>query len=449
MGTLARHAATPEALRMEGWLYHLLCFAADAAANSQWQLASAALSSFAACLLRGCELPVSWPLFQHCLARRPATTPCRHCHPRLGRLAVCTVCQAMTHLDSCAFPLRLPASQAHLMQRNTLPLLHQLATAPGSPARPAIALVVQALAKAPGVRLPEGEREFWSERLLQWLVQLPGSEAAAVADAGAKAITQQQTLQGNGALPGQQDQREVVMRRIPAALESLAAPAGSSGLHVAHAWLAELIVHLSRQVQPYNAVPMPPDTPHAATEAAEARANGSRWWWPFGSSGAPAPAAPAATGAAAAAAALHADPAGSSTDAETQAAAAAAAATSPYMALDAAASSSLEAPGPAAGGSWWKLRWWPWGSAEGDEPGSAAKGATASRPSDSELALYINASEIGPVYARSVAAALLEASGRVGERADGVVCKLRDKSDKPGGQALQRCDSGPARRPAG
>lgn len=59
MGTLARHTAVPKALRMEGWLYHLLCFAADAAANSQWQLASAALTSFAACLLRGCELPVS------------------------------------------------------------------------------------------------------------------------------------------------------------------------------------------------------------------------------------------------------------------------------------------------------------------------------------------------------------------------------------------------------
>lgn len=300
------------------------------------------------------------------------------------------------------------------MQRSTLPLLHQLATAPGSPAQPAIALVVQALAEAPGVRLPEGEREFWSERLLQWLVQLPGSEVVAAADAG----TQQQMRQGKGEQPRQQDQQQALLGRIPAALEALASPAGSKGLHVAHAWLAEMIVHLSRQVQPYNAVPMPPDASHAAAEGAPASTDSGRWWWPFGGGAAAAPPAPAAAGAAAAAAALQADPAGSSPDAEAQAAAEAAAASSPYMSLDAAASSSLEAPSsPAGSGSWWKPRWWPWGAAEGADASSTAKGASASRPSDSELALYINASEIGPVYARSVAAALLEASGRVGEPA--------------------------------
>ena len=58
MDVLAHSSAKPQQLRMQGWLYHLLCFAADAAANEQWELAGAALSSFAACLLRGCELPV-------------------------------------------------------------------------------------------------------------------------------------------------------------------------------------------------------------------------------------------------------------------------------------------------------------------------------------------------------------------------------------------------------
>ncbi|KAL4419867.1 hypothetical protein ABPG75_006965 [Micractinium tetrahymenae] len=365
MGTLARHAAAPQALRMEGWLYHLLCFAADAAASSQWHLAAAALSSFASCVLRGCELP------------------------------------------------------AQMMQRNTLPLLHQLAAAPGSPAQPAIALVVQALAEGPGVRLPEEEREFWSERLLQWLVELPGSGTAAAADASSQGRIQQQQQQQQqaqtGAQPVQEKEAQQLMRHITAALEALATPAGSQGLHVAHAWLAEMIVHLSRQVQPYNEVPMPPEASRAAAEAAEASAGSSRWWWPFGSSGTAVPAPPAAAGAAAAAAALQADPAGSASDAEAQAAAAAAAASSPYMSLDAAATSSLEAASSAASGSWWKPRWWPWGGSEEEGAASVAKGAAASRPSDSELSLYINASEIGPVYARSVAAALLEASGRVGE----------------------------------
>lgn len=58
MGALARQAGGAEALHMQGWLYPLLCLAADAAAGAHWQLAGAALDAFAACLLRGCDLPV-------------------------------------------------------------------------------------------------------------------------------------------------------------------------------------------------------------------------------------------------------------------------------------------------------------------------------------------------------------------------------------------------------
>lgn len=70
MGTLARQAAASQALHMGDWLYPLLCLAADAAANSQWQLAGVTLTTFAACLLRGCELRVSPPLLRHVHAHR-------------------------------------------------------------------------------------------------------------------------------------------------------------------------------------------------------------------------------------------------------------------------------------------------------------------------------------------------------------------------------------------
>ena len=59
MGTLARDCHKPQLLRMQSWLYHLLCFAADASANNEWHLADASLSSLAVCLQHGCELPVS------------------------------------------------------------------------------------------------------------------------------------------------------------------------------------------------------------------------------------------------------------------------------------------------------------------------------------------------------------------------------------------------------
>ena len=86
MGTLARECSKPQQLRMQGWLYHLLCFAADASANGEWRLADASLNSLAACLLRGCELPVSrrgagrwmWGLPDACLECYSL-----RCNPRL------------------------------------------------------------------------------------------------------------------------------------------------------------------------------------------------------------------------------------------------------------------------------------------------------------------------------------------------------------------------------
>ena len=308
------------------------------------------------------------------------------------------------------------------MQRSTLPLLRQLAAAPGSPVRPDIALVVRALAEGPRVQLPLDERDFWSDALLQWLVQLPGGGAAA---GGAAAAPQQQQpkseqrQQQRGGSGGEAQAAEL-MAPITAALRALAAPAGSDGLHVAHAWLAELIVHLSRQVKPYHAVDVPAEQSSASGAdrgggaAAAAAGGGGSWWWPFGGAGA---AAAQADAAAAAAAAAAVGDGGAEVAAEEGAAEEVA--VGPYLHMDAAAAAAAAAESAAggAGGSWWRpSSWWPWGEAEDSREGvAAAKAAGAAKPSDSELALYINASEVGPLYARSVAAALLEASGRVGE----------------------------------
>lgn len=283
------------------------------------------------------------------------------------------------------------------MQRSCLPLLRQLASQHGLPVWPAIAHVVQALAEGPGVQLPPAEREFWSEALLQWLVELPGGSEAAAA-----AATRDRGDSGSRADGAEEPE---LMSRVARALEALSAPAGSDGLHVAHAWLAELIVHLSHQVRPYTEVP----APQAAD--AEAGASSWRWYWPFGSSSSSQEAGDATAAAAVAGSLPPLPPAG----ADLPAIAPGPSPDGPYLPLEAAGATEA-----AAGGSWWSpTNWWPWGAAA-PQVGSQQQqqqqaGVKASgKPSDSELALYINAAAIGPVYARSVAAALLEASGRVG-----------------------------------
>lgn len=383
MGTLARECAKPQQLRMQGWLYHLLCFAADASANGEWHLAEASLNSLAACLLRGCELPVSGRGF--CME-----ACCRGCvDPQLSaRRAVDSCMQS----DCCLFHFHV---QVQLMQRSCLPLLRQLAAQRDSPVRPAIAHVVQALAEGPGVQLPATEREFWSEALLQWLVQLSGGSDVAPANSS-----------GSGSRASVAEQQEL-MSRVARALEALSAPAGSDGLHVAHAWLAELIVHLSHQVRPYTEVPAPQPAD------AEAAAGSWRWYWPFGSSG-----GQEAGGATVAAAVSGSLPPLPPAGTDLPAMAPGPAPDGPYLPLEAASASEA-----ATSGSWWNpTNWWPWGGAAapaGDEQHQQQQQQQPSvkaggKPSDSELALYINAAAIGPVYARSVAAALLEASGRVG-----------------------------------
>ena len=320
MSVLAAESPRRRQLQMGGWLYHLLCFAADASAAGRWHLADAALGGFAACLFKGCELP------------------------------------------------------SQLMRERTLPLLERLASQPvARPMRPAIATVVRAMAEGSGVVLPLQERERWGETLLGWLVE----EAAP---------------QGGSSSPQLQQQQEEMMAGLVSALAALASPAGADGLHVAHSWMAELITHLSRQIQPYGAV-SPPEPPASAS---------GRRWYQWGSSSSQAPAGAAAPEPGAAQAPLL------NEEAE--------------RALASAASDEANVVGGASASWWWWL--WPFGSsssssssntASSSAGGSQQAAAAAVRPSDPELALYINAAPVGPLYARSVAADLLEASGKVGE----------------------------------
>ena len=385
MAALAADCPRKGRLRMEGWLYHLLCFAADASADGAWPLARAALGALAAVLAAGVPLP------------------------------------------------------DQLMRTHALPLLRQLAAqrpqqaaaaARGADLRPAVAGVVAALAVGPsGPALPEGEREFWTDLLLTWLIE-PGAQQ------------RQQPGQASGQQAAASSSGADLPAAVTAALEALASPPGAEGLHVAHAWLAEMLVHLSHEVRPYHSVRASPQKKRRLEGGGggggpEDESGGGRWlgswpgWLPGGwgaGSGAAEPAAapaappipgPVAEGAEDASAAAAAADGGQ--------AAALSEAEAPRIAEEASHALAGAAGAPADsswGGSaarWasylWPSTWLGGGAAEGGGAGAAAEGSA--RASDSELSLFINAAPIGPVYARAVAADLLEASGRVGECACG------------------------------
>jgi hypothetical protein len=251
-----------------------------------------------------------------------------------------------------------------LLRGSALPLLRRLGEGADAGARAAAARAVAALAEARGVALRDGERLALADALLERLPDpwAPPADAAA-ADEAAAAVE---------------------------ALAALAATPGPAGAHVAAAWLAELIVRLSRDAE-RRAARAPGDA---------AQAGGWRGW----GRRPPPPAAPDTSNAAAAAAV------------------AAAVAPPPPPAEPPAGSWDVRAwwaggaggwpalPAPAAG--WDPLSWWR-GAA-----GGAPSAAPAPPPSDPELSLLVSTSAVGPAYARSLAAALLEASGRVGAPLD-------------------------------
>ena len=80
-------------LRMEGWLEHLLYFAADAAARKDWVQAAKALDTFSACVKHDAPLHVR-SLLPH--AAFPAPTACSY-----GDIPAATWHQAMQGSETC------------------------------------------------------------------------------------------------------------------------------------------------------------------------------------------------------------------------------------------------------------------------------------------------------------------------------------------------------------
>jgi hypothetical protein len=321
MKSLAQQCPANSKLRMDDWLYHLICFAADASASKDWKLATSSLEALAACLLGG----------------------------------------------AAALP-------GDMLQGMVLPLLRALG-AMNIAMRGSIAKVVLALAEGRKVQLPDDDREIWSEVLLSWMVA------------------------------GDDQSGGRIGKECVAALTALSSPAGPTGLHIAHSWLAEMIIHLSRQVRPYNDVVAKQNKENHSSSGGKGDGNddGSKSWWywrPWLSS----LKFPSMYG--------YGGGGGGSGEGERE-----------------GTSSS-----PSSSYWWWRKPSWP-GSATSDEdtavliseqqqldddgdahlppPPSQQQQEEPQVVSDSELNSWINAAPVGPVYARAVAADLIEASGRV------------------------------------
>jgi hypothetical protein len=140
------------------------------------------------------------------------------------------------------------------------------------------------------------------------------------------------------------------------ALASLSADDDNSSLQIANLWLAEMIVHLSRMAKPYSSVDADEQVREGKADDTRASWTSPSWWWSW----------------------------------------------MPYLYPR---SSAKQSPDEVLEQSEDSL-----GVSQND---SMERLTGKSNPSDSELSLYINASPIGPVFARSVAGRLLEVSGNV------------------------------------
>ena len=412
MGNLAQ--CTPQSsvrlLRMESWLYPLICFAADASGEGNWSLARQSLAGFSACIHRGVELP------------------------------------------------------SRLMTRSVMPLLTRMAEDSAkiqigerALVRAAVAKTVQALAEGSGVKegLFQEGRMGWGEIFLGWMSSTNDNK-------------------NNRASSGDLRNRSAACPACVDALAALAQPPGVTGLQVAHAWLAEIITFLSMQVEKAqaeaaidaarkkaNAVR---PAMRAEPRAAPATLSYFYWMWPSywkGSSTITDSSSNSTTAIDSTHSTTSTDTAGSNSNGSTAAFAAHAAVANLQQPHVGILSEETEEPslaekivvdeadavlGPAAAhavdsidssttGStsrdstwtWWLPTWAGGGSSTTSSDdgtaisvdaseGSNERDVTSRTRSDSELALYINAAPVGPAYARAVAMELLEASGRVGKR---------------------------------
>jgi hypothetical protein len=214
------------------------------------------------------------------------------------------------------------------------------------------------------------QKKTWTELFTSWLIRLDPRKA--------DILTSSTSI----------IEAKALSESIVDALASLSATSGIEGLQIAHLWLADVIIHLSRMATPYSDV-----NPQSSANLEQK----SSWWkWvPFVQKSK--------------------EPCNDSLQ-ETEIIEEEAQAVADLAEKMLGNSGSVANTQPQADEArpWWKYYLYPWKSdPDGPSESKIEQREETIGASDSELALYINASPIGPVYARSMARRLLEASGNV------------------------------------
>ncbi len=227
----------------------------------------------------------------------------------------------------------------HLIHGSALPLLYSISKdIPISRLDVAVRIAecIGALARSGTSSMSQAQKKTWAELFTSWLIRLDPRRG--------DVLTSGKTLIESKALS----------ESVVDALASLSSPeSGMDGLQIAHFWLADLIIHMSRMATPYSKVEIPQKLNMIEKKEAEAVSN----------------------------------------LAETI--------------LRPATEPHKEEKSRYY--SWYEYLTHPWWRQTRVE--STKKPVVGA--SDPELALYINASQVGPVYARAVARRLLEISGNV------------------------------------
>lgn len=280
--------------------------------------------------------------------------------------------EALDTFTACIEKGVCPSS--HLIDNSALPLLYSISRdLPMNRLDVAVRLAecIGALARSKS-SMSQAQKISWAELFVSWLVKLDPRK-------GDMMISGKTLIESNA-----------LSESVVDALASLASDPSTNVLQIAHLWLADLIIHMSRMATPYSKV----EVPRKQTDA-----DSSSWWsWvPFTSQTKP-----------------SADQ--SQTMIEKEEAQAVADLAEKMLGQATVSSQQIE-PVKAhieTNSSWWNYYFrYPWGRHKDEGNQDFLPKKESVEASDPELSLYINASPVGPVYARSVARRLLEISGNV------------------------------------
>ena len=259
-------ASRLRSLQMESWLFPLVCFAADAAGEGNWSGVCQSLNGITCCVRRGVELPRQLmnrsllPLL-HRLAEKTAVVMVAVPPPPPKSTTATTKSTTTTSISSIKKSATISKGKGKGFAA---------ATGDKYDVRAAVCSAVAALSEGSGVKFPDEERMAWGEVLLQWLTENNNNINRDNSDASDD--------------DDDDDDDEKVAMVVAAAtaqtacvdaLTALSHPPGVVGLQVAHAWLAEMINYLSREVERAQALANKRNAAAAATAAQRSSSSSS------------------------------------------------------------------------------------------------------------------------------------------------------------------------------